>query len=354
MKFIKILLLLIVFISCSRNENTNPDLPAPKILEIKGADLSFLPEIRQSGTVLYNQLNQQEDMLNTMKNAGINTVRLRIWKNPSSTNSNFETVKTLTKEIQNKGMKVLLTVHYSDSWADPSQQTKPTEWSNLSFTQLQDSVYLYTQQIISEINPDYIQIGNEINHGFLWNEGNISNISQMKTLLQKGISAVRETNPKTKIIIHFAGYDGANAFFSQISGLDYDIIGLSYYPNWHGKDLTALQQNLEAISNAQNKPIMIAETSYPFTLDWNDYTNNVIGNASQILSEYPATSQGQKDYLNKIKDVITKVTKGIGFCYWGAEWISYKGKTATNGSPYENQAFYNFNNQALPILDVYK
>lgn len=345
---------MIIFISCSRNENTNPDLPTNKILEIKGADLSFLTEIRQSGTVLYNQLNQQEDMLTTMKNAGINTVRLRIWKNPSSTNSNFETVKTLTKEIQNKGLKVLLTVHYSDSWADPSQQTKPTEWSNLSFTQLQDSVYLYTKQIISEINPDYIQIGNEINNGFLWNEGNISNISQMKTLLQKGISAVRETNPKTKIIIHFAGYDGANAFFSQISGLDYDIIGLSYYPNWHGKDLTALQQNLEAISNAQNKPIMIAETSYPFTLDWNDYTNNIIGNASQILSEYPATPQGQKDYLNKIKDIITKVTKGIGFCYWGAEWISYKGKTATNGSPYENQAFYNFNNQALPILDVYK
>ncbi len=343
-----------IFISCSRNENTNPDLPATKILEIKGADLSFLPEIRQSGIVLYNQLNQQEDMLTTMKNAGINTVRLRIWKNPSSTNSNFETVKTLTKEIQNKGLKVLLTVHYSDSWADPSQQTKPTEWSNLSFTQLQDSVYLYTKQIISEINPDYIQIGNEINNGFLWNEGNISNISQMKTLLQKGISAVRETNPKTKIIIHFAGYDGANAFFSQISGLDYDIIGLSYYPNWHGKDLTTLQQNLEAISNTQNKPIMIAETSYPFTLDWNDYTNNIIGNTSQILPEFPSTPQGQKDYLNKIKDIITKVTKGIGFCYWGAEWISYKGKTATNGSPYENQAFYNFNNQALPILDVYK
>lgn len=346
-------LLIFFLISCSGSDENTPVTPT-KTLEIKGADLSFLPEVRSSGIAVYNAQNQAEDMLTTLKNAGVNTIRLRLWKNPSTSTSNFLTVKTLTKEIQSKGMKVLLTVHYSDSWADPSQQTKPTEWNSLTFIQLQDAVYNYTKQIITEINPDYIQIGNEINNGFLWNEGNISNFSQFKTLLQKGISAVRETNSKTKIILQFAGHEDANSFFSKISNLDYDIIGLSYYPMWHGKSLTDLQQNLTTISNTQNKPIFIAETSYPFTLNWNDYTNNIIGLNSQILPEFPATETGQKDYLNKIKSIVTAVPKGIGFCYWGTEWISYKGATATNGSPYENQAFWDFNYKALPVLEVYK
>lgn len=354
MKFLNFFWLFLLFISCSSNENELPQNSPSKILEIKGADLSFLPEIRQSGIILYNSQGQQEDMLTTLKNAGVNTVRLRLWKNPLTSTSNFETVKSLTKEIQSKGMKVILTVHYSDTWADPSHQAKPNEWNNNTFAQLQENVYQYTKKTITEINPEYIQIGNEINNGFLWHEGNISNLLQMKMLLQKGISAVRETNPKTKIIIHFAGFDGVNWFFSQIDGLDYDIIGLSYYPMWHGKNLTTLQQNLETISNTQNKPIFIAETSYPFTFDWNDYTNNIIGSSSQILSEFPATETGQKDYLNKIKEITANVPKGIGFCYWGGEWISYKGKTSTEGSSYENQAFYNFNNKALPVLEAYK
>lgn len=345
-------LLIFFLISCSGNDDNTPVTPT-KTLEIKGADLSFLPEIRSSGIAVYNAQNVKEDMLTTLKNAGVNTIRLRLWKNPTLTNSNFETVKNLTKEIQNKGMKVLLTVHYSDSWADPGKQTKPTEWNDYTFLQLQDAIYNYTKQIITEINPDYIQIGNEINNGFLWDEGNISNFSQFKTLLQKASSAIRQTNAKTKIIIHFAGHEDAHSFFSKIADIDYDIIGLSYYPMWHGKNLTDLQQNLTTISKTQNKPIFIAETSYPFTLNWNDNTNNIIGLSSQILAEFPATEIGQKDYLNKIKEIVTTVPKAIGFCYWGTEWISNVGEKPYN-SPYENQAFWDFNNKALPVLEVYK
>lgn len=354
MNFLKIFLLAILIVSCSRTESVSSEKNTSKNLEIKGADLSFLPEIRESGVSLYNLQGQKEDLLMTLKKAGLNTVRLRLWKNPSTSVSNFETVKNLTKEIQNMGLKVMLTVHYSDTWADPSQQTKPKEWENISFSSLQEKVYQYTKQIVTEINPDYIQIGNEINGGFLWNEGKISNLSQFKSLLQRGITAVREVNSKTKIIIHYAGHDGANTFFNQLSGLDYDIIGISYYPMWHGKSLNTLEENLENISNFQNKPIFIAETSYPFTFEWNDYTHNVIGDNSQILPEYPATEIGQKNFLIKMKEIITKVPKGIGFCYWGGEWISYKGKTSTNGSPYENQAFYNFSNKALPVLEAYQ
>lgn len=350
---IYVLAFLAVFISCSKE--TGNDIIIPEnVLEIKGADMSFLPEIRQSGLVLKNASNQPEDMLLTLKNSGVNVIRLRLWKNPSETYANFSSVKNLAQEIQNLGMKVLLTVHYSDTWADPGNQTKPGQWQGVPFNQLKDSVYFYTKKIVSEINPEYIQIGNEINQGFIWPEGNISNPTQFKELLQKGIIAVRETNTQTKIIIHYAGFESANQFYTSISNLDYDLIGLSYYPMWHGKNLETLKQNLITISNTHNKPIFIAETSYPFTLGWNDYTNNVIGLESQILQQFSATPQGQKDYLNKIIAIMDEVPKGIGFCYWGSEWISYKGNTASNGSSYENQAFWDFENKSLPILTCFK
>jgi arabinogalactan endo-1,4-beta-galactosidase len=263
-------------------------------------------------------------------------------------------VKNISQEIKNLGMKVMLSVHYSDSWADPSHQTKPQEWDHISFASLKDSISVYTKKIVTEINPDYIQIGNEINNGFIFPEGNIQNLAQMKSLLQAGISAVKSTNPTTKVILHFAGFQNANSFFSQFSDLNYDLIGISYYPNWHGKNLTELQQNLEQISNTQNKSIFIAETSYPFTFRWNDLTQNVIGDTSQILPEYAATETGQKNYLLKIKEIVTNVPKGMGFCYWGAEWISYKGSTSTDGSSWENQAFWDFNHKILPVSEGYK
>lgn len=353
-KFCYLLGLMAIF-SCSRNESQLVEEPVvSKTLEIKGADLSCLPELRASGIQLKNSVSQPEDALLSLKKAGVNVIRLRLWKDPETSNSSFQTVKKLSQEIKNLGMKVMLTVHYSDTWADPGNQKKPQKWTHLSFPQLQDSVSVYTTKIITEINPDYLSIGNEINSGFLFPEGNIQNISQLKTLLQKAISSVKSTNPNTKIILHYAGFENATSFFKNFSDLNYDIIGLSYYPHWHGKSLTDLQQNLERISTTQNKPIFIAETAYPFTFQWNDQTGNIIGDSSQILPEFAATETGQKNYLAKIKEIINAVPNGIGFCYWGGELVSYKGQNASNGSSWENQAFWNFNNQILPVTEVYK
>jgi arabinogalactan endo-1,4-beta-galactosidase len=348
-----ILLVFILATACSKKD-TIKAAPSIETLEIKGADVSYLTELRQSGIVLRNAQNQTEDVLVTLKKSGVNVIRLRLWNNPSTSTSNFPTVKNLSKEVKGLGMKVMLTVHYSDTWADPSKQVKPAAWQSLSFTHLQDSVYQFTKKIITEIDPEYIQIGNEINNGFLFPEGRISNLSQMKQLLQKGIAAVRDVNPKTKIILHYAGHEYANAFYTKFSDLDYDIIGVSYYPMWHGKSLSTLKQNLITISSSQNKPIFIAETSYPFTFGWNDWTNNIIGDQNQILSEYNASPAGQKEYLLKIKEIISETPKGIGFCYWGAEWISYKGNESKEGSSWENQAFWDFENKALPVLEAYK
>lgn len=317
--------------------------------------MSLLTDIRQSGIIFFNNDGKPEDMLTTLKKAGVNVIRLRLFYEPQNQSScTFSSVEQLAKELQLAGFKLLLSVHYSDNWADPSQQTIPAKWQNLNNLQLMDSVYAYTARITDIIKPDYIQLGNEINHGLLWPEGHINNLSKMKQLLNKAASAVRMKNNQTKIIIHYAGHADALNFFSNMSDIDYDIIGLSYYPMWHGKNLDSMQQSLQSLSSTFNKKILIAETSYPFTLEWNDWTNNIVGLESQLLPQYPATPAGQQLYLQKISTIMQSIPNGLGYCYWGSEWVSFKGSTATNGSPYENQAFWDFNNKALPVLNVYK
>ena len=351
----KLLFLSLVLIcSCGKGGSNVPD-PAPtKQLTIKAVDASFIPEIRTFGISTKNRAGVTEDMLTTLKNEGVNTIRIRLWKDPANTHSGFNEVKSFAQEIKNLGMKVWITVHYSDTWADPGAQQKPAAWAAASFAQLKDSVYYYTKKIVTEINPEYIQIGNEINGGLIWPDGNYSNMGQMTELLRQGIKGVRDQSSQTKIMLHYAGFANATSFYSNFSALDYDIIALSYYPMWHGKNLDLLQSSLNTLSTQFNKDIVIAETSYPFTFGWNDYTNNVVGQSDQILAEYPATEQGQKDFLQKMKTIMLNTPKGTGFCYWGAEFIAFKGNVSTNCSSWENQALWDFSNKALPAISVFK
>lgn len=349
------ILILLIFVSCSKKESPEtPPEPEVKTL-ISSVDLSSIPQIDTTDAVFYNASGQQEDVLTTLKNNGVNTIRLRLWYNPKNIHSSFNEVKTYSSEIKSKGLKVWISVHYSDTWADPGNQETPKEWQGKPFNEIKDNVYSYTQKIIAEINPDYIQIGNEINAGLLFPYGKISDSeAQFRELITSGIQAVRDNSDQTRIIIHFAGIDGANWFYNKIKDLDFDIIGLSYYPNWHGKNLGTLESTLAGLSQTYNKEIVIAETAYPFTLDWNDWTNNIIGLDNQlILPAYPATQQGQKDFIAKLKEIILKNKTGIGFCYWGGELIAFNGPEATDGSPWENQALYNFDNKALPVMDEF-
>lgn len=325
----------------------------PEKFTFKAADLSFLPDMESRAVILYNQKGQAEDMLTTLKNAGLNTVRIRLWYHPSDANSGFEQVKAFAAKVRSRGLKVWLTVHYSDTWADPGQQQPPEAWKNLGLEALSDSVYAYTSRVITGISPDFIQIGNEINHGMLWPTGNAAYPENLKQLLRFGAKAVRDHDKNCKIMIHYAGTDNAEKFFGDIAETDFDIIGISYYPNWHGKDLGKLETELKNLAILFQKPVMIAETSYPFTFEWNDWTNNVIGGADQILPQIPASEEGQLAFMNEIKRISNSSLQLIGFAYWGGEWISYKGAQATNGSPWENQAFYNFNNRVLPAIEVY-
>lgn len=359
-----IIFCLIFLSSCSKDDKT---VTAPVVIPpvtpdtfIRAADVSFLPEIESTNTVFYNIAGVAQSALTTLKYAGCNTIRIRLWKNPVYQYSNLENVKAFTTKAKAEGFKIWLTVHYSDTWADPGAQSKPATWTNLSFIDLKSAVENYTSEVLTAVNPDIYQIGNEINDGFLWPAGKLStNENQFLDLLKIASTKIRIQSPNTKIMLHYAGINtgtsnGASWFFNKVKSIDYDYIGLSYYPNFHGKIMADIKTTINTLGSAYNKKVLIAETSYPFTFDYNDYTNNIVGNADQIISEYPATSLGQKNYLLALKRIIKSSDYGIGFAYWGTEWVSFKGNQATDGSSYENQALWDFNNKALPAMEAFK
>lgn len=251
MKKIFYFLLIILIASCSK-ESINNTIEEDNF--IRAADMSYLPLIESENTIYYNSNNQPENALLTLKNAGCNTVRIRLWKNPSNSHSGFNEVKTLSQRIKQAGMKVWLCIHYSDTWADPGSQTTPLEWQNLSFPDLKIAFQNYTSTVISEIKQDIVQIGNEINNGFMWPNGNLfSNESQFLELLNTASTTIRNVSTETKIMIHYAGIDSnAVTFFNKISSVNYDYIGLSYYPIWHGKIINDVKLRIDNLGETFN------------------------------------------------------------------------------------------------------
>ncbi len=353
-KYFLILALSTVFIaqiSCSSDDKKSD--PVVEDTFIRAADVSFLPEIESEGTVFYHN-GTAENMLATLKSEGCNAIRIRLWKNPTGTHSGMPEVKALAQRVKQAGMKVWLTVHYSDTWADPGHQDIPTEWEGMSFTELKAAVATYTSSILTEIDPDIIQIGNETNDGFLWPQGKLtSNQSQFLELLTAASATIRTQSPDTKIMLHFAGTNGADWFFDKVKTVDYDYIGLSYYPVWHGKNLTTVKNTIASLGTTYNKKVIIAETAYPFTLGYNDFTNNIVGLENQLIPTIPATPEGQRTFMMTLKTVIKSSEYGAGFSYWGGEWVAFRGTEATNGSSFENQALYDFENKSLPVMDVF-
>ena len=345
-------ILLLFLTSCSNESSSNE---SSQEVFIKGADMSFLPLIESEGTQYYNATNQSEDALITLKNAGCNTIRIRIWNNSPENLSTFNEVKALVQRVRSAGMKVWLCVHYSDTWADPGWQAIPAVWANLSFSDLKVAFTTYTTMLVTEIKPDIIQIGNEINNGFMWPKADLAtHETEFLELLNAASTVIRATAPKTKIMLHYAGI-GADAswFYNKMTAVNYDYIGLSYYPIWHGKDLEEVKSSIITLGQTYNKKVIIAETSYPFTLGFNDWTNNVLGTTDQIIPLFSATTLGQKAYLHALIEKIKEAPLGFGFCYWGTEWVAFRGNQSTNGSPWENQSLWDFNKRALPAMEVF-
>ena len=342
-------------LSCER-DNTSDNIVYDNSFEkVSAVDISYYPQISNLNHVFYNAQGEEIGFLNSLLINGVNTIRLRLWVNPVDNASSFSEVKEFSEQLKLLGFKIWITPHFSDTWAHPGQQILPIAWQSLSYNDLKNQVHSYLSHIMNEIEPDYIQIGNEINSGILFPFGNIQNSSdQFIDLINNGINAVRGVSANTKIILHFAGHENANWFYNYVNEVDYDIIGISYYPIWHGKSLTDLEQNLTELSENFGKEIIIAETAYPFTLNWNDWTNNIVGLDEQlILPNYPATPSGQQNFIRDLKNIILELDNGIGFCYWGAELIAWYGENSDSGSVWENQALFDFDNKELPVLQEF-
>ncbi|WP_242158554.1 glycosyl hydrolase 53 family protein [Aestuariivivens sediminis] len=346
-----IITVICAFVACSNSEDTglpNIEDPTPDRFMIKAIDASFVPELRALNIETFDTSGMKLDFLDILSNSGFNTIRLRLWHTPDNEHSSLAEVKSFANEIKAKGIKVWLDIHYSDTWADPEMQEKPKAWDNLSLEVLKDSVFQYTSKVISQIEPDYVQIGNEVNNGFLWPEGHSSDLTAFKNLIQEGVQAVRSTSPEAKIMLHYAGHIGAIDFFRDLNDIDYDIIALSYYPYWHGNKLEHFQFNFNLLSSDLNKEIVVAETIYPFA--------SLEGTDRFLVSSYPATPVGQRDFVEKINEIVEDNPKGLGIGIWGGVTGAYmRPKPDTyNGTHWENQAVLNYDNVQLPILEIFQ
>ena len=246
--------------------------------KILGADISFLPELESKG-MKFKDKGTQKDVLTILKEHGFNYIRLRIFNDPANTNGyspelgfcDLEHTKQMAKRIKAAGLKFLLDFHYSDYWADPGHEYKPAAWQGQDFKTLETSLYTYTLHVMQQLKeqgtlPDMVQVGNEINHGMVWPEGMISNLDSLAALIYEGFKAIKEVNPATPVILHIAlgGQNAESRFFldnMKKRNVPFDIIGLSYYPKWHGT-LSDLKNNMTDLANRYHKQVMVAEYSF--------------------------------------------------------------------------------------------
>jgi len=255
-------------------EKYQPQTTTDKII---GADISFLPELESHG-MKFSDNGKAGDAIEIMKKHGFNYIRLRIFNQPANPKGyspgkgfcDLEHTKAMAKRIKAAGMKFLLDFHYSDYWADPQQQNKPAAWAGQDFATLKKSLYDYTAGVMQQLKdqgtaPDMVQVGNEINHGIVWPEGAINNLDSLSQLLYQGVKAVKTVNPSTIIMLHIAlgGQSAESQFFLDNMAkrnVPFDVIGLSYYPKWHGT-LDDLQKNMADLAKRYNKQVMVAEYS---------------------------------------------------------------------------------------------
>jgi arabinogalactan endo-1,4-beta-galactosidase len=376
MKILNFFFISFLILSCSsENNNTKTDDPTvnpPIESDIKfyyGADLSYVNEMEDCGAIYKDASNTTKDPYVIFKEAGSNLIRVRLWHNPTWTNySNYNDVKKSIQRAKDLNMKVLLDFHYSDTWADPSQQQIPSAWLNsINDTPvLGDLLYNYTYNTLNELSrsnllPDIVQIGNEINPMILqdgalqWPIDWVRNSS----LLNKGIKAVRDIstakNKNIEVMLHIAQPENGLWWFDQATKngvTDFDWIGLSYYPIWSDYNLNNLATPLSTLINTYKKHLMIVETAYPFTLENADSANNILG-SDALIDGYPATQQGQLDYLNQLQKIIQNAG-GEGLIYWEPAWVSTGCSTLWGqGSHWDNATLFDNDNKATLGMQFY-
>ncbi len=333
LKFIAITFIIFIGgLTCNKSgANTQPTpTPVPTTSFIKGADVSWLTQMENAGVKFYNNSGTQTECMQLLKNIGMNSIRLRVWVNPAAGWCN--TTDVVSKAIRAKalGMKIMIDFHYSDSWADPGQQTKPAAWAGQDVATLQTTVYNHTLAVMNalktnSITPEWVQVGNETNDGMLWPEGKASvNMVNYAKFFIAGYNAVKAVSPATKVMVHVSnGYDNAlfrwNLDGLKANGAVWDVIGMSLYPttaNWSTLNSQCLT-NMNDMVTRYGSEIMVCEVG----MSWDQAAT-----CNLFLT----------DLITKVKAVSNN--KGLGVFYWEPEahsnWQGYTlGAFDNSGKP---------------------
>jgi arabinogalactan endo-1,4-beta-galactosidase len=336
--------------------------------------VSFTPQLEAAG-VRFSDHGVVRPLERILAQRGATHVRLRVWTNPPAGYSDQTSALAMARRAKRAGLKVLLDLHYSDFWADPGHQTTPAAWQGQDLATLTGTVYEYTRGIIAAFARagapvDAVQIGNEITAGMLWPIGQIYQTDgahwvEFSTLLKAGIAGARAGNPRRhplEVMVHIdRGGDngGSRWFYDHIAeqGVDFDVIGLSYYPFWHGP-FSALSANLADLATRYGKDLVVVETAYPWTLGNGDQLQNLITSADALpdLAQYPPTPQGQAAYFEALRGILSGVPdgRGAGFYAWEPEWIPGVGWTPGEGNPNDNLTMFDWSGAALASLAAFR
>ncbi|SDS10564.1 glycoside hydrolase family 53 protein [Actinoplanes derwentensis] len=336
-----------------------------KGLTMRGADVSTLQRSLELGQKFYDVRGKRDNPYEILQDAGVNYVRLRIWNNPTSGYSNKAKVLQQARAAKAKGMKLLVDFHYSDTWADPGKQFVPKAWDGHTLEQLEKDVYDYTYDVCSSLKkqgttPDSVQVGNEINTGMLWPTGYVNNsdFTPLTKLLNAGHDATKACSKKTQVMVHTAlagNIDAAHWFYDGITaaGAKWDITALSYYCMWHGS-LTNLSTVVGDVKARYGKPVVIAETAYPYTTENFDHLENI------MLSEapcdgVPATQKGQAQQFAAVQTT-ARDAGAIGVFYWEPTWTGIAGNgwdtedIENSGNAWENMATFDDSGRINPYV----
>ncbi|MBN2162222.1 MAG: glycosyl hydrolase 53 family protein [Pontiellaceae bacterium] len=293
----------------------------------RGADIGWLPQMERGGYVFRDHAGNKADCLDILRAHGIDTVRLRVWVNPSddprSGHCSPEEVTRLAERAHRKGFRIMINFHYSDTWADPAHQTKPAAWADHDLGELKGDVYDHTFEVLSALKkrgvvPEWVQVGNEIRDGMLWPEGRMSaSPENLADLINAGYRAVKKVDSSIKVVVHLDRGNDAELsrwFFDSLKthGARYDVIGLSYYPYWleNQKDyrmtINDLGENLIDLAALYDKEVMLVEVGGP-----SDQPEDTKAMLSAVIEKVQAVPKG----------------RGLGVIYWepqGARsWSGY-------------------------------
>jgi arabinogalactan endo-1,4-beta-galactosidase len=367
---------------------------------ICGMDASSVLVEENSGVKYYDFQGQEADVFRTMAEAGVNCIRLRVWNDPydedghgyGGGNNDVATAIELGKRATDAGMQVMIDFHYSDFWADPKKQFAPKAWADMGINDKCEALSSFTVDALGEIldagvNVAFVQIGNEINNG-MSGETALTNVTKLLNAGSKAVRAVAaDKNKDIQIIVHYTNIeDNGGKVYKLVSNLesnaiDYDIIGLSYYPYWHD-DIDNMKTVISNLLGTYDKKVMIVETAYPYTTSDGDGSGNSFDGKEGLVEGYSATVQGQ---AHMVRDIIAGANEAgaIGVCYWEGVWIPVGSDASSNaliweehgsgwasryakdydpndagkyygGCSWDNQAMFDFKGYPLASLNVFK